>query len=679
MQQIIVTCNYEARRRGVGKLQLLSEALRVCPDLVLVDGSDIGRYRRMSNKIHRLVNLLINGAAVADSDPLEPSSPPPVATVERMGLDELFVDVTELVRRHLDSDEATIWPDGTCVFRLPGMLDAARESQRDGSQSNVAASAGFAYSPKDWCGHILGSECDAALDPAHLLLLRTASHVCGEVRAAIYNNFDLTCSGGIARCKLLAKLAAAQNKPNMQTVFLDSPQSLAVFDSTDIRKIPGIGLAHPNLDFDGDLSDEVESTVEDEDVVFTEPFNPPVSQHTQEANQLEQQQARMQAWAFSHTMAQIRTLVPEQRWLALFGGRVGARCWELVNAVDNAPVVHSPWPRQISVEDSFLKCSNLADARRRLLDLARSLIERYDEEELVTPTQTSLRSGSISRRRSRIAFRDASRRNNAEDVPATERETSPPLVEDCVEPKDSAAIEMQAPVSFDDADRAAQMSQRVFRRYAGAVRFSARFKTHDYQSKTNGRESKTVSVPVDVFDLDLAIKERARLLTDKCFMPALRTLLGLAYVSDPGRPFHATLFNIAFVELARSPPQHSISAFFKGQVTKKIFCGGIAETAADHDAPIPALSETLDMEVFEALPEDLRREIIEHHHRLYEPDERRRVAPTSTPARSRGTPVSKAGSVGKKARAARTTGSSAATVEAAVRTKTLDSWFKRQV
>nr|KAJ3419344.1 hypothetical protein HK105_007068 [Polyrhizophydium stewartii] len=401
-QKIIVTCNYEARRRGVGKLQLLSEALRVCPDLVLVDGSDIGRYRRMSNKIHRLVNLLINGAAVADSDPLEPSSPPPVATVERMGLDELFVDVTELVRRHLDSDEATIWPDGTCVFRLPGMLDAARESQRDGSQSNVAASAGFAYSPKDWCGHILGSECDAALDPAHLLLLRTASHVCGEVRAAIYNNFDLTCSGGIARCKLLAKLAAAQNKPNMQTVFLDSPQSLAVFDSTDIRKIPGIGLAvhaalaeHPNLDFDGDLSDEVESTVEDEDVVFTEPFNPP---------------------------------------------------------------------------------------------------------------------------------------------------------------------------------------------------------THDYQSKTNGRESKTVSVPVDVFDLDLAIKERARLLTDKCFMPALRTLLGLAYVSDPGRPFHATLFNIAFVELARSPPQHSISAFFKGQVTKKIFCGGIAETAADHDAPIPALSETLDME-----------------------------------------------------------------------------------
>jgi nucleotidyltransferase/DNA polymerase involved in DNA repair len=37
-KQILATSSYEARAHGVGKLCLVSEALRLCPDIILVDG-----------------------------------------------------------------------------------------------------------------------------------------------------------------------------------------------------------------------------------------------------------------------------------------------------------------------------------------------------------------------------------------------------------------------------------------------------------------------------------------------------------------------------------------------------------------------------------------------------------------------------------------------------------------
>ena len=47
-KQIIVTCNYEARRRGLYKLQLVQEAKKMCPDVILVLGEDLTRFRRAS-------------------------------------------------------------------------------------------------------------------------------------------------------------------------------------------------------------------------------------------------------------------------------------------------------------------------------------------------------------------------------------------------------------------------------------------------------------------------------------------------------------------------------------------------------------------------------------------------------------------------------------------------------
>lgn len=47
-KQIIVTCNYEARRRGLYKLQLVREAKQKCPDLIIALGEDLTRFRNAS-------------------------------------------------------------------------------------------------------------------------------------------------------------------------------------------------------------------------------------------------------------------------------------------------------------------------------------------------------------------------------------------------------------------------------------------------------------------------------------------------------------------------------------------------------------------------------------------------------------------------------------------------------
>ena len=49
-KQIIVTCNYEARRRGLYKLQLVREARRLCPDVIIVLGEDLTLFRNASKE-----------------------------------------------------------------------------------------------------------------------------------------------------------------------------------------------------------------------------------------------------------------------------------------------------------------------------------------------------------------------------------------------------------------------------------------------------------------------------------------------------------------------------------------------------------------------------------------------------------------------------------------------------
>ncbi|KAF4332350.1 DNA polymerase iota subunit [Fusarium beomiforme] len=76
----LATCNYNARARGLTKLMSVSEAKRVCPELVLVDGEDLTPFRDMSKVLFKFFKTFSwNGKA------------------ERLGFDEVFMAYLRLI------------------------------------------------------------------------------------------------------------------------------------------------------------------------------------------------------------------------------------------------------------------------------------------------------------------------------------------------------------------------------------------------------------------------------------------------------------------------------------------------------------------------------------------------------------------------------------------------------
>lgn len=178
-KNIVVTSNYEARNFGVQKCMLITEAVKVCPNLKLVSGEDLQNYRAASNKIFE--GLLTWKCPV-----------------EKLGMDENFIDVTKLVQEKLKSGNHTL------------------------------------------VGHIYKEESMECPCGCHNRL-KIASQIASDIRQKIYNDLGFTTCAGVAHNKLLAKLICPIHKPNDQTTIL--PDHAANFMSTlqSVRCIPSIG------------------------------------------------------------------------------------------------------------------------------------------------------------------------------------------------------------------------------------------------------------------------------------------------------------------------------------------------------------------------------------------------------------------------------------------------------
>eukprot|EP00062_Callorhinchus_milii_P018267 gi/632971547/ref/XP_007902224.1/ PREDICTED: DNA polymerase iota isoform X2 [Callorhinchus milii] len=183
---LMVTCNYEARKRGVSKLMLFNEAKEKCPELVMVNGEDLTPYREISYKVTEL---------------LEEFSP----LVERLGFDENFIDATKLVEKRL------------------GQIGGGR----DPTEIYVS-------------GHIYNNQ---ALDTSDGKQVRLAlgSQVAAEMRAALHNRLGLTGCAGIACNKLLAKMVSGTFKPNQQTTLLPDSTLQLMRSLTQPQQLIGIG------------------------------------------------------------------------------------------------------------------------------------------------------------------------------------------------------------------------------------------------------------------------------------------------------------------------------------------------------------------------------------------------------------------------------------------------------
>ncbi|EHY58080.1 hypothetical protein HRR83_005061 [Exophiala dermatitidis] len=219
-KQIVVTCNYEARRRGLHKLQLISEAKRICPEAVIVLGEDLTRFRNASKELYSFLQRSIwSGRA------------------ERLGFDEVWLDCTDMVHYNI----GLLNPNDLAH----SFFCLNREDPTIGFHYDASVAFGPTY-PANPPNPELSEE-----EERHLRLrLVLGSHLAKHLRHELEYHKGYTATVGIATNKLLSKLVGNVNKPMSQTTLLPPYQPVGLsgatvtdfLDGHDIGKIPGIGF-----------------------------------------------------------------------------------------------------------------------------------------------------------------------------------------------------------------------------------------------------------------------------------------------------------------------------------------------------------------------------------------------------------------------------------------------------
>ncbi|UPR01199.1 DNA polymerase iota [Chloropicon primus] len=206
---LVVTCNYEARKAGITKLMNVKEAMRKCPSsLVLRSGEDLTPYRSYSRKAEALLQKF--------------------GPVERLGLDEFFVDVQALVDERLAAGEVPQHFRGHLVGSGTSVRADTRFRPQD-LRSGASSGTLLDLNPP------VGAE---ATEEERRLAV--GSVIAATARGELRQLLGLRASAGITVNKLLSKLVGGLHKPDDQTTMLFKDADL--FTATlPVRCIKGVG------------------------------------------------------------------------------------------------------------------------------------------------------------------------------------------------------------------------------------------------------------------------------------------------------------------------------------------------------------------------------------------------------------------------------------------------------
>jgi len=234
--QGLIAINYPARKFGINRHCVITEAKKLCPELIMQhvatwkEGDEKWAYHKdafahigthkVSLDPYRLESRRIF-ACVKETLP-----PPPLQRVEKAGVDELFLDLSA----HVHSVLLERYPE----LRGPPPYDDPTE--------NLPRPPTTAL---DWNTDALvdldvteTEDDDPDWDDIAVLI---GSEIVRSVRAAIREHLKYTTSAGIARNKMMAKLGSAYKKPNQQTIVRNRAiqQFLGGFKFTKIRNLGG--------------------------------------------------------------------------------------------------------------------------------------------------------------------------------------------------------------------------------------------------------------------------------------------------------------------------------------------------------------------------------------------------------------------------------------------------------
>jgi DNA polymerase iota len=257
---------------------------------------------------------------------------------------------------------------------------------------------GFKYDASKVAGQVFGEGLWQPEDPQQQnlgLRLTVGSHLAEYIRLQLKQQKGYTATVGISTTKVLSKLVGNLHKPQSQTTLLppyeslrDQPNNVQAFlDSHEIGKIPGIGFKMAQK----------------------------LRQHV-----LQRQPGSQEGWITTFTVKDnvsvkdVRTnqdmsvpLLDKLLNGSGFPHGIGLRVWGLIHGIDESDVGQArDVPRQISIEDSYIRLDTFDEVQKELKTLTSSLIRRMHtdlvevENALADPTSgdvTQVTSGSNRR------------------------------------------------------------------------------------------------------------------------------------------------------------------------------------------------------------------------------------------------------------------------------------------
>ncbi|KAI2622087.1 impB/mucB/samB family protein [Xylaria nigripes] len=248
--QGLIAVNYPARKFGIGRHCTVTEARKLCPNLIAQHvatwkegeekwayhddaASHIGThkvaldpYRFESRKILALIKQCL---------------PTNMQKVEKASIDEVFIDLSAQVH---------------CIL-LQRFPELARPPPYDDPTENLPLPSVTAL---DWKADALVDldNTEAEVDDPDWddVAILIGSEIIRDIRAEIYRTLRYTCSAGVASNKMLSKLGSGHKKPNQQTVIRNRAVQRFLSDMT-FTKIRNLG---------GKLGEQVKSTFNTESI-----------------------------------------------------------------------------------------------------------------------------------------------------------------------------------------------------------------------------------------------------------------------------------------------------------------------------------------------------------------------------------------------------------------------------
>ncbi|KAI9672769.1 MAG: DNA-directed DNA polymerase eta rad30 [Alyxoria varia] len=234
--QGLIAINYPAREYGLSRHVTITEAKKACPNIVLQhvatwkEGEEMWGYHddafenigthKVSLDPYRLQSRRI----LALIKELLPA--PPAQRVEKASVDEVFLDLSTQVHDIL-------------LERYPELQGPAPYDDPSESLPSPPTTA------LDWCADALvdldASETEEEAPDWDDIAILVGSEIVRSIRASIRERLKYTCSAGLARNKMLAKLGSGHKKPNSQTVVRNRAieHFLSEFKFTKIRNLGG--------------------------------------------------------------------------------------------------------------------------------------------------------------------------------------------------------------------------------------------------------------------------------------------------------------------------------------------------------------------------------------------------------------------------------------------------------